>query len=335
MNNLIRADEDWGGEEVLPYTLVGAVVGLLIIGIVAIVAACTGCAGAQLDYQAGVCTFMLCAAALALCFLFTCLSVLNFETTLVPIADRQSEQFCNVTSFYTFRDKLGCTFAAVRPGGECGVFCQDRVKFLQASGGCDLLDTMCHQFDYKEVGLGQCMVNGLRPPIWKAVATDQQCQQVCSDHVSCSGYSYSSAESVCYVVSRLAPTTQGTWDSFSVPTVPNTTEAASPISGSDNSPGIICSKKDQPSVVTKAGVVASTIAWMSLAATLLASVSVCCTCSLLYTLSSRRKGKKGAMPVLYKLLCPCCQSAGGRKFQDPNFEELDTGDLEEVSDGSS
>jgi hypothetical protein len=53
-------------------------------------------------------------------------------------------------------------------------------------------------------------------------------------------------------------------------------------------------------------------------------------------LSSRRKGRKGAMPMLYKLFCPCFQQEGRRKFQDSTFEQLDPEDLEEdASDGSS
>lgn len=315
-SNLIKADEDWSGKDALAYTLDGAIWGLLIIGVFAIIAACVGCTSAQVEWQAGVCTFMLFAAALALCFLFTFLSALSFSTTLVPIADRQSEQFCNVDDFYTFRAQLSCTFSAVRPGGECGVFCQDRVKFLQASGGCGLLAHMCHHFDYKEVGAGLCSVNGLRPPVWNAATTINLCQDVCSDHVSCSGYSYNEGDGTCYIISPMKPTILTV--SFSASAAPNTTEAASPITGSDKTSGT-CWKKDQPSIVSKAADAASTIALMSIFATILAAVSTCCTCSLLFTLSTRRKGKKGAMPVLYKLLCPCCQQEARRKFQEPDF----------------
>jgi hypothetical protein len=61
---------------------------------------------------------------------------------------------------------------------------------------------------------------------------------------------------------------------------------------------------------------------------LLCALAALCTCSLSYTMSTRRKGKKGAIPILKKLLCPCCIAQRERK----EFVELDPSSDEEGLD---
>lgn len=336
MNQIIRADEGWSGKHVIPYTITAAVGGILFMGIMAIIASCIGCFGAQLEYQAGICTFMLCSAALGMCFLLTLLSVLNFATTLVPIADRQSEQFCNVTQFYTFKDQLSCTFSVNRQPVPCGVDCLNRVNLIQQMGGCNLLEHMCHKYDYKPVGQGLCLVAAnyttLRPPMWRSTPgfSSASCEAACSQRVSCSAYSFNAAQTLCYLVepANLPPTPNaiGNWSAVGalgiVPTI-TATEVVSPVTGADGQLGYACTKKDQPAVVNKAAAAAQTFLWLATVASVLSAMSFCCTCSLLYTLGTRRKGRKGAGAVMHKLLCPCCIGSERRKWKDTQFHALD------------
>lgn len=167
-----------------------------------------------------------------------------------------------------------------------------------------------------------------RPPTWvnlddTVLVNDVACQDVCNQHVACAGASFAAATEKCYLVMNPKPTygnwTNGPINLAAVPQIPN----ANPVMGADGQPGYACAKKDQPIVVTEAGDFAHVMAWLSGLAFLIACVAMCCTCSLLYTTSTRRKGKKGACPLLHKLLCPCCIGTEKRKFADSQFDALE------------
>lgn len=332
MNDMIAADAGWAGEPALSYTLDKAAITLLVVGILAMIAACVGCCGAQLEMHNLICTYFLCVVVLAMWFLIAFVSVLNFNMILVPIAERQADQFCNVTQFYTFKAELGCTFPASRPGGTCGVDCANRVSLLREMNGCNLLHIMCHSYDWQSVGPGLCLTtakdsaSAAMPPTWQSNApmSIATCQEVCNEHVSCSASSFNAGAQACSLAMRLPPTMQGNWTKFAADAASAVPEVqfASPVTGADGQIGYACARKDKPAIITKAGAFARLMLWLSGLTVLTSSLAICCTCSLLYTTSTRRKGKKGAGAIMHKLLCPCFIGQEKRRFGD-EFDELD------------
>merc|ERR1719265_2953916 len=169
---------------------------------------------------------------LLLWFIVVLVSAVNFTEVIVPIADRQVSQFCNVTQFYTYKAELGCTFEASRPGGKCGADCLDRVNLLRNMDGCNLLSTMCHSFAFQPLGEGLCLswdhrgVNDGRsasigfPPTWTsgmpAASGETECQEVCNQHVACAGATWQRDPPTCYVAMADQPT-HGKWTRFANP----------------------------------------------------------------------------------------------------------------------
>jgi len=312
------------------------VIAVVAIGSFTMIAACLGCAGAQLENHSLICTYFMFVVVLAMWYLITLITTLNFNAISVRIVDRQATQFCNVSQFYTFKAELGCTFPATREGSLCGADCQDRVNLLRSMDGCNLLNVMCHRFAWMPVGPGFCLsasqLGGLgRPPTYTnnaaltPIADEAACQEVCNQHVACAGVSYGVLQKNCYLVMKLAPT-YGNWSKVKFSPPSSTTpeiENAYPVTGSGGEVGYACTKKDQPIIVTEADSFTRMMAWFFGVAILLSCAAMCCTCSLLYTTSTRRKGKKGACPLMHKLLCPCCLGSEKRKFSDGSFDVLD------------
>jgi len=333
MNNIITADASWAGQPALSFDLDKAAIATIVVGVLAMIAACLGCFGALLEDHSLICTYFLAIVVLGLWFFFALITVLNFNSILVPIADRQATQFCNVTQFYTYKAELGCTFPASRSGGPCGADCANRVNLLKEMNGCELLRTMCHSYAWESVGAGLCLVEEAVPPMWQSSQqTSAACKQACNEHVACSAASYDVATKACSLVMGLQPTTNDTWIKLEPATSAKTTTATSPVFSSDGQVGSFCDKKDKPVVVTKAQSVSLIAAWLSVLATVMTCVAMCCTCSLLYTISTRRKGKKGACPLLQKMLCPCCVSTDKRRFEDDDeFAAVDSDSSEYLS----
>lgn len=348
LNNMIETDAAWAGQPALAYSIDKALAGMIVIGSLAMIAACVGCCGAQLEHHSLICTYFLLTVVLGMSFLITFISVLNFNSILVPIADRQATQFCNVTNFYTFKAELGCKFPASRPGEPCGVDCQNRVQLLKDMDGCNLLNTMCHAYDFQPVGPGLCLTTNRDAPgslaipaTWRSDVYDWHsslsCRQACNDHVSCSSFAHNAGDDACFLVSHLRPVTRGNWTELPLPkgTGPlsmstlSFTHATSPIVASDGQIGYVCEKKDQPLIITEARTSAWFFAVYSAIAALILCLAMCCTCGLLYTTSTRRKGKKGAGPLMYKLLCPWCIGKDKRKLNQSQFEAVDDEDDEE------
>merc|ERR1719446_437454 len=134
---MIAADAGWAGNWALSYSIEKAAIGMLVVGILTMIVAFLGCCAAQLEAHGLLCTYFLLTVVLGAYFLITFISVLNFNSILVPIADRQLTQFCDVAQFYTFKAQLACTFPASRPGGTCGADCTDRVNLLKTMDGCN------------------------------------------------------------------------------------------------------------------------------------------------------------------------------------------------------
>merc|ERR1711924_337259 len=194
----------------------------------------------------------------------------------------------------------------------------DRVKLLKEMDGCNLLDVMCHSYEFQSLGAGLCLAESGLPPTWKASPLSSAvCEQVCNEHVSCAGASYQAGSQACYLAMKLKPTTNGPWSSvdagaMALPVSANTF----PVTKTNADATYTCAKKASPEVKSQASSLATTLAWLSAVFALCASLALCCTCSLLFTTSTRKKGKKGAMPLLHKLFCPCCVGQDRRRYGD-------------------
>lgn len=308
MDNMLRADEAMTGKYILSYTVDKAAHGVIGIGIVSMTVAGLGCFGIELGIQALICTYFLGLTALSVCFLFTLLAVTNFSTVLVPTVQKQASDFCSVSKFYTIKEQLGCTFPASRPGGICNWSCESLVEQINEMGGCKLLDDICHNFDWRVVGHGLCLtVDGKRPPTW--ISQDSMsaatCKTVCQDHVSCSAFAYDAVEERCYPVTSLAPTTTGDWKQLPTDIDIAAAPAMYSIWAVDNGVSKVCQKKDQPSVVIKADSFASLVTYLAGCAICITSLALACTCILVCSTSTRRKGERGAAAFVQSLLCPC------------------------------
>lgn len=255
------------------------------------------------------------------------LSSLQFQTNILPVISDQSDMYCNATLMPTLSAELGCHDALpadVVP--NCGPECENYAEDLRAYGGCDLLQDLCHDMVYVDVGVGFCLLANdtgtfVRPKMWllevdSLSATD--CQSKCSDTIDCIGFTYSETQRVCMYVLSLGRTNDEDWQ-------PWDSDGAHvdewEYMAADEQAGYECQAKDHANIADVAQrMFAFDYAMFAIMAAVLIAAAMC-GCTQQYTLVTGRQGKKGFLPLAGKLLCPCTGRQRRRRFDNEDEDE--------------
>mmetsp|Transcript_108019 Transcript_108019/g.312139 ORF Transcript_108019/g.312139 Transcript_108019/m.312139 type:complete len:293 (+) Transcript_108019:1-879(+) len=255
-----------------------------------------------------------------------------------PVLSRQEQEFCNGTTHELYFHHLGCSHAADDGSiGTCGEQCSSRLAILRQMGGCSFLRDLCHRFVYMDLGVGACVVaegNGSSQPVATVVGVgprrpaaladfDMCCQVACDDAVFCGGFQVesSASEARCRLMStQLPPKVRHlglediheecgnyTWSRTPGVAAPGTSLV---VDHADGVPGARCYKKAATTEFLES--IAACSVWLSAGSsvaviTLFGAATT--ACMLQHSITTRRRGKKGACALLGKLLCPCKASA--------------------------
>lgn len=249
---------------------------------------------------------------------------LSLEGSMIPIMDRQGKEFCNATFHEVLSSQLNCpgpntTFA-------CGEECARRRDILAEMGGCPLLNAMCSNYEYLNVGTGDCVATAGWVVSFEGVAMflsparqevpQAECQRFCNADIQCVGF-YHESPGVCVLATSQPPALGafGWWHRDTVWTQGSISQAHGVpwLPTADAT----CYSKDTPGFVVTAGNTARRTAWLTLFAGVVLTMAAICGCALQYTLATRSKGKKGFGGLFAKMLCPC----GNQGNRTDKFDE--------------
>lgn len=347
LNNMIKADLDdpqehfFSGFKPTPsYFLIA----FLICGPLVMIGSCFGCFSIASHNKFLKCPYFFLTIVSALGFILVALVNESFSTTLDGIVERQASTYCHPHNYGIFKEQLNCTEKVQEFTLECGEECKERVTLLKSMRGCDTLTNMCKDYTYESLGRGLCTVGGKYPKTWIGQAADGaaewsplECQKICNEHPECSGASFAVAHNpdmhpfrvgdTCYVVSTIQPTTPALAWIEMVSANQSTSRAI--IDSSSGAKGFECFKKGDPKFLTFgiffAGLVEEAM-WISAIAICLV---MCHSCTLLFTMATKRKGKKGSTSICARMLCPCCIPKATRRLA------VDPDEADEYEYGSS
>lgn len=314
----------------------------IVAGCFTVLTGIAGCYGGRTE-KAGVnCSYFVVCAFLSVFFFCALWSTVQFEATIFPVMDRRGEEFCNASFHTTYATNLSCPTAATPDVDSlpvvCGDYCKARIKDIREMGGCALLDKLCHKYAYIDIGLGECTMaaqNGTQslPERWHAVKAYSDCEAECNSAINCVGFSHwkGPAGDQCTIISPKIPRT-GTW--IVAPGMAMAQGQA--ITGTFLDPSKAgqeetCYSKDTPLIIENLRLACSLTAWLfGLAAGFILCASMC-ACSMQYTLTTRRKGKKGAGALMGKMLN---LSGGSAKADNRKFDKTYKEDEEDEDDAS-
>eukprot|EP00933_Yihiella_yeosuensis_P050216 TRINITY_DN47986_c0_g1_i1.p1 TRINITY_DN47986_c0_g1~~TRINITY_DN47986_c0_g1_i1.p1 ORF type:complete len:480 (-),score=40.52 TRINITY_DN47986_c0_g1_i1:273-1619(-) len=155
----------------------------------------------------GLCTYYSLAIVLAVFFIALGTYSSSSATMFNSFVDHQAKEWCNPDLLHVYTGQLGCQNqpwthqSSATPA--CGPECQVRVNELRKLGGCTLLDRLCHDFTFKEVGIGRCEAQEadaskvLAPTLRSQHQVRALCCKVeCDARTSCSGYSFKTVKEI-------------------------------------------------------------------------------------------------------------------------------------------
>lgn len=318
LNNIVRADST-EGEEWQPCPK-HFMVAFLVFGIILMLGALLGCIGTCAEMGELMCPYFFFAIIASLGLLIVLAMNISFSNSLETVVQRQAASYCKPNLYPLYKAALGCQGSVDTPADNltgCGRECQKRVELLKEMRGCVTLNHMCHDFDVSNFGAGVCKVGegaGQFPTTYAgggAGMNQSACSNVCLDHGACSGFNFCTSATVttCAIVSQEVPTSPlgAPWrlvfDETNQTTITVVDPAAQPAF-----PGQSCScfKKGVPKFVDWGHWLSKSVTGYSTAFLIVTILITCCSCSLLFSLTTRRKGKKGAFAVCQRMLCPCC-----------------------------
>eukprot|EP00928_Gymnodinium_smaydae_P044650 TRINITY_DN29782_c0_g1_i1.p1 TRINITY_DN29782_c0_g1~~TRINITY_DN29782_c0_g1_i1.p1 ORF type:complete len:374 (-),score=56.67 TRINITY_DN29782_c0_g1_i1:188-1309(-) len=290
-----------------------AVTAVLVCGFVIISLSVIGCVGVSSESPGSLCVYMCGAGAGALLLLGVACSAMTFAGAVIPVTDRQAAQLCNATFHETYAAKLGCdAHSSATHLALCYQDCEEKVALARALGGCKMFDVLCHDFEYAP---GPCAVGPEAQP-WTAPAPEDAeaspaCAAACNSELLCTAFLVEPGGRGCTVLAPEPPTTKAGGFSGWVP-------------GSADATPDACLVKSLPRIPLRAGQVMRTSAILAAVLALVLALAGACAWQLQYTLTTRRKGNKGAGALCTKMLCPCFGWGGrGRKFEQVDAEESD------------
>jgi len=298
-----------------------------------------GIAGVQLEAKGPVCVYFVLASLLTLYFVWAFAYGIIVSTSVGPILLRQEQEFCDGATHEVYYGALGCNYSndagAPMIYSPCNADCQSRTDMLVSMGGCGFLKSLCSRAEYEYVDEGACSAGGAPGTPTSAVmsssgpagsglsspgvATASCCQKACDSVLACSGFAYARSVGVCNLFSDRAPPHMAGSAPLEPPSRATLKRGRCPeyawrpmdpgsVEVLNKEAGIMCfSKKPRKELMDK---VANIDVWLivgSLLAVVFLSIASVTSCLLQYTLTTNRQGKKGAVMVLYKMLCPCLQ----------------------------
>lgn len=334
MKRMINVDEGTGDSEL---GSIGMTVNLCFAAaVLCIFIGALGCLGNHCESKGPLCCYFLTTVALASFYFGIALYSYTVGTSIVPLAERQIAEFCNTSLNFAYETRMGCNDEsngqnfeegvkafAEKLLAKCGQECEERVQLLRRMGGCAHLMRLCHKYDYGIVGEGYCLVatpNGseyLPPTIPSSkdssVSTDC-CLEACDASVGCSGFTYQPSTKRCFLLAPSRPLVAVSkscdgvqWDR-NVSTDLMLFRGERPrIVGAAGGDGLVCHEKTEPVLLGSIVATIGTLGFMSAVASLVLVGATMCACCLQYTLSTRRKGKKGPSALMARMLCPCCE----------------------------
>mmetsp|Transcript_37401 Transcript_37401/g.69091 ORF Transcript_37401/g.69091 Transcript_37401/m.69091 type:complete len:393 (-) Transcript_37401:183-1361(-) len=344
LNNMIKADitndaQDAGlmGAKPTPDVFLWI---FMICGPLMMIGACFGCCGAVTQNQKIFCPFYFFTLIAFLSFFIAADVNMTFSNTMDGIVERQALTFCHPQAYPAFKEQLGCEDAT--PTLPCGQECLERVELLKSMRGCLTLENMCHSFKYESMGRGLCLIGGKYPKTWRGEAGDLDCERICDHHPECSGTAYQM--NTCFIVSTTKPDkkylkipaerrleaaveTEIDWEEQPM-TLEDVTKVT--IDGADADPAAYCYKKGDPNFLVWATFLNGLVEEALLLSGVAVLIVMCQSCCVLFTQTTKRKGKKGACGVCSRMLCPCCIPTATRRIADD--PEEDEEDEEEYDD---
>jgi len=238
----------------------------------------------------------------------------------------------------------------------CGEDCIKNADLIQQLGGCGFLRALCYEMVYTiepEPGNCQVVTRYSKAPLAEtpvvvntAPTSHACCRQACDHDRFCAGFSYSGATDaeVCRLASFAMPQrwssddkefdaacTSVTWRSQA------TNASAAPpqklsIMGADGIAGRSCARKEvTPRMTQDFGAFCIWLPVCTLVGLAVLLVSTSSTCCLQYTHVTKRQGKKGAVALMAKMLCPCLQTerqSGKVILEEPSDDENDSSGIE-------
>merc|ERR1711871_815566 len=117
----------------------------------------------------------------------------------------------------------------------------------------------------------------------------------------------------------------GLWSSSDNPgggALPSTEELQN-IVDADGTSGVNCFVKTIPKVQEDMEVHVAKMGVYAIIGAIFFGVTALATCCFMFTLGTKKQGKKGAGAMVFKLLCPCCSQEAGARKGEPRYTDMD------------
>jgi len=148
------------------------------------------------------------------------------------------------------------------------------------------------------------------------------CETYCNTDITCTGFTYRTEAKECLLITPVKPST-GLWQQAATnanagvyPATAPSTEVLQNIVDADLDPSAVCNIKVMPQILWEMESYVETMAFASLIVAIFFFVTAAFTCCFMFTLGTKKQGKKGGVAMAHKLLCPCCRGGADRKGQD-------------------
>mmetsp|Transcript_104639 Transcript_104639/g.200916 ORF Transcript_104639/g.200916 Transcript_104639/m.200916 type:complete len:351 (+) Transcript_104639:84-1136(+) len=273
---------EFGGKE-HSVTVLGVLAVVLVEAVVVLVLMLFGMCGAALRNRCVVSVSLMATLFFALELLFVGVFVLTRYESIDGTLIRQSEFFCNSTSYLRLTANMDCYASdVVKP--ECGEICKERVATLKKFDGCEMLSALCERWTYED-SLTEC--KGYHG------ADGKDCLELCDKDFTCQGFMADTEAWECIKVGK---------------------PMGVPGECFGSGLGEPAKKKVLPLAIKRFEETSFAVSMALLVASPILMLTTLFMCCLSYQINHNADHKPAATNLCCVVFCPCCAGNRGRGY---------------------